>query len=190
MCPAIFLPLNTRPGVALVPIEPGARVLMPVSDLAAEEPAAILAERGAKVTRMVVYRTTVGKDGVEMGTLLRDRMVGAITFTSPSAVDGFVTRLKREEGNLDDARQVPIACIGPSTRHRAISHNMLRAFQVDDRLMAAANPGAIFMHCLPAHRGEEMTESVIDGPQSVVWDEAENRLHAQQGILLWCFGKI
>jgi ornithine carbamoyltransferase len=69
-------------------------------------------------------------------------------------------------------------------------HNMLRAFQVDDRLMAAANPGAIFMHCLPAHRGEEMTESVIDGPQSVVWDEAENRLHAQQGILLWCFGKI
>ena len=69
-------------------------------------------------------------------------------------------------------------------------HNLLRAFQVDDRLMAAANPGAIFMHCLPAHRGEEMTESVIDGPQSVVWDEAENRLHAQQGILLWCFGKI
>jgi ornithine carbamoyltransferase len=69
-------------------------------------------------------------------------------------------------------------------------HNMLRAFQVDDRLMAAAKPGAIFMHCLPAHRGEEMTGSVIDGPQSVVWDEAENRLHAQQGILLWCFGMI
>ncbi len=69
-------------------------------------------------------------------------------------------------------------------------HNMLRAFQVDDRLMAAANPGAVFMHCLPAHRGEEMTASVIDGPQSVVWDEAENRLHAQQGILLWCLGLI
>ena len=69
-------------------------------------------------------------------------------------------------------------------------HNMLRAFQVDDALMALAKPGAIFMHCLPAHRGEEMTASVIDGKQSVVWDEAENRLHAQQGILLWCFGKI
>ena len=69
-------------------------------------------------------------------------------------------------------------------------HNMLRAFQVDDRLMSLAKPGAIFQHCLPAHRGEEMTESVIDGPQSVVWDEAENRLHAQQGILLWCLGKI
>ena len=56
--------------------------------------------------------------------------------------------------------------------------------------MSAAKPDAIFMHCLPAHRGEEMTASVIDGPQSVVWDEAENRLHAQKGILLWCLGLI
>jgi ornithine carbamoyltransferase len=69
-------------------------------------------------------------------------------------------------------------------------HNLLQAFQVNDRLMSLANPKAIFMHCLPAHRGEEMTASVIDGPQSVVWDEAENRLHAQQGILLWCLGVI
>jgi ornithine carbamoyltransferase len=66
----------------------------------------------------------------------------------------------------------------------------LRRFQVDDALMKLASPGAIFMHCLPAHRGDEMTASVIDGPQSVVWDEAENRLHAQQGILLWCLGVI
>ncbi len=66
----------------------------------------------------------------------------------------------------------------------------LRRFQVDDALMKLAQPGAIFMHCLPAHRGDEMTASVIDGPHSVVWDEAENRLHAQQGILLWCLGVI
>ncbi len=65
-------------------------------------------------------------------------------------------------------------------------HNLLSGYQVDDRLMALAKPDAIFMHCLPAHRGEEVTASVIDGPQSVVWDEAENRLHAQKGILLWC----
>ena len=65
-------------------------------------------------------------------------------------------------------------------------HNLLRPFQVDDRLMATAKSDAIFMHCLPAHRGEEVTASVIDGPQSVVWDEAENRLHAQKGILSWC----
>ncbi|HEY2889251.1 MAG TPA: ornithine carbamoyltransferase [Dongiaceae bacterium] len=65
-------------------------------------------------------------------------------------------------------------------------HNLLRGYQVDERLMALANPGAIFMHCLPAHRGEEVTAGVIDGPQSVVWDEAENRLHAQKGILYWC----
>ena len=66
----------------------------------------------------------------------------------------------------------------------------LRRFQVDDALLKLARPGAVFMHCLPAHRGDEMTASVIDGPQSVVWDEAENRLHAQQGILLWCLGVI
>ena len=65
-------------------------------------------------------------------------------------------------------------------------HNLLRGYQVDERLMKLANPGAIFMHCLPAHRGEEVTAGVIDGPQSVVWDEAENRLHAQKGILYWC----
>jgi ornithine carbamoyltransferase len=65
-------------------------------------------------------------------------------------------------------------------------HNMLRPYQVDAALMARAKSDAIFMHCLPAHRGEEVTAEVIDGPQSVVWDEAENRLHAQKGILSWC----
>ena len=65
-------------------------------------------------------------------------------------------------------------------------HNMLAPYRVDERLMAKAKPGAVFMHCLPAKRGEEVTAGVIDGPQSVVWDEAENRLHAQKGILSWC----
>jgi ornithine carbamoyltransferase len=67
-------------------------------------------------------------------------------------------------------------------------HNLLKPYQVNGRLMAAAKPDAIFMHCLPAHRGEEVTDDVIDGPQSVVFDEAENRLHAQKGILAWCLG--
>src|SRR6516162_714140 len=67
-------------------------------------------------------------------------------------------------------------------------HNMLAPYCVDEELMAHAKPDAIFMHCLPAKRGEEVTAGVIDAPQSVVWDEAENRLHAQKGILAWCLG--
>jgi ornithine carbamoyltransferase len=65
-------------------------------------------------------------------------------------------------------------------------HNELAPYRVNAQLMAHAKPDALFMHCLPAHRGEEVTDEVIDGAQSVVWDEAENRLHAQKGILAWC----
>ena len=65
-------------------------------------------------------------------------------------------------------------------------HNQLRPYQVNDALMAEAKPDALFMHCLPAHRNEEVTSSVIDGPHSVVFDEAENRLHAQKAIMRWC----
>jgi len=63
--------------------------------------------------------------------------------------------------------------------------SLLKPFQVDRAVMACAKPKAIFMHCLPAHRGDEVTPEVIDGPQSVVWDEAENRLHVQKAILAW-----
>jgi ornithine carbamoyltransferase len=63
-------------------------------------------------------------------------------------------------------------------------------FQVDEALMAQAKPDAVFLHCLPAHRGEEVTDAVIDGPQSLIWEEAENRLHAQKSVLLWCFGLL
>ena len=66
--------------------------------------------------------------------------------------------------------------------------NLLQPYQVNSALMSRAASDAIFMHCLPAHRGEEVTDEVIDGPRSAVWDEAENRLHAQKGVLAWCFG--
>jgi ornithine carbamoyltransferase len=67
-------------------------------------------------------------------------------------------------------------------------HNLLKHYQVNERLMSKADKDAVFMHCLPAHRGQEVTDGVIDGPQSVVFDEAENRLHAQKAVLMWCLG--
>ena len=66
----------------------------------------------------------------------------------------------------------------------------LTPFQVDDALMDRAAKDAVFLHCLPAHRGEEVTDAVLDGPRSLAWDEAENRIHAQKSVLAWCFGAI
>lgn len=66
----------------------------------------------------------------------------------------------------------------------------MQPYQVNEQLMAAAAPDALFMHCLPAHRGEEVTDAVIDGPHSAVWDEAENRIHAQKSVLRWVLGQL
>ncbi|WP_120006244.1 ornithine carbamoyltransferase [Teichococcus vastitatis] len=74
---------------------------------------------------------------------------------------------------------------GPTARH-----NQLAPYQLNEALLAHAAPDALVMHCLPAHRGEEITEAVIEGPQSVVFDEAENRLHAQKGVLLWALAGL
>ncbi len=117
--------------MANVPVEPGARVLLPVSDLASEEPMTALEQRGADVTRVTVYRNTIGTGGVNLGALLQSHDVDAVTFSSPSAVTGFVTRLANEHGNLDDLRSIPIACIGPHTRSRAHSSGMPHAFCPD-----------------------------------------------------------
>lgn len=74
--------------------------------------------------------------------------------------------------------------------HAAEKLAAMQSFQVNDALMALAKDDALFLHCLPAHRNEEVTDSVIDGPRSVVWDEAENRIHAQKSVLRWVFGQL
>jgi len=127
-----------------------------------------------------------------------------LTFTGPEQLDPdpeFVA-LAREQGvQVEIIRDAERAVEGAdlivadtwvsmhdsqSTRERR--HNLLRPYQVNDALMARAKPDALFMHCLPAHREEEVTNSVMDGPQSVVFDEAENRLHAQKAIMRYCLG--
>ncbi|QXT39289.1 ornithine carbamoyltransferase [Gymnodinialimonas ceratoperidinii] len=78
--------------------------------------------------------------------------------------------------------------MGDAESSRQRRHNLLRPYQVNERLMEAAPDHAMVMHCLPAHRGEEITDAILDGPRSVVFDEAENRLHAQKAIMRWCLG--
>ncbi|WP_438750432.1 ornithine carbamoyltransferase [Pararhizobium sp. O133] len=80
--------------------------------------------------------------------------------------------------------------VSMNQEHRARGHNVFQPFQVNEALMKRADKDALFMHCLPAHRGEEVTDEVIDGRQSVVFDEAENRLHAQKSVLAWCLGAL
>ena len=113
--------------------------------------------------------------------------------------DRFVNWARNNGGNVmlchDADRAVANAdCVITDTwvsmnlEHKARGHNVFMPYQVNEHLMAQASPDALFMNCLPAHRGEEVTDAVIDGPHSVVFDEAENRLHAQKSVLAWCLG--
>ncbi len=127
-----------------------------------------------------------------------------LTFTGPEVLDPepeFVA-LAREKGSRVEIIRDPVRAVEgadlvvtdtwvsmhESQSNRERRHNLLRPYQVNEALMAHARPDALFMHCLPAHREEEVTSAVMDGPQSVIFDEAENRLHAQKAILRHCLG--
>jgi ornithine carbamoyltransferase len=107
-----------------------------------------------------------------------------------AAANGGAVRLMRSpQDAVDQADCVVTDCwVSMGQEHRARGHNVFLPYQVNSALMRRARPDALFMHCLPAHRGEEVTDEVIDGPHSVVFDEAENRLHAQKAVLAWCLG--
>jgi len=125
-----------------------------------------------------------------------------LTFTGPQQLDPereFIDEARARGATIEIERDPLVAVQGADlvvadtwiSMHDAQSarerrHNLLRPYQVDARLMAAAGKDALFMHCLPAHRGEEVTSEVMDGPQSVIFDEAENRLHVQKAIMRWC----
>ncbi len=126
------------------------------------------------------------------------------TFAGPEPLDpemGFIKEARAKGSKIEIVRDAEEAVKGAdlvvtdtwvsmhdpqSARERR--HNQLRPYRVDRKLMSHANPDALFMHCLPAHRGDEVTNNVMDGPQSVIFDEAENRLHAQKAIMRWCVG--
>jgi len=126
------------------------------------------------------------------------------TFTGPEQLDpepGFVDEARARGADIRIERDARRAVEGAdlvvtdtwvsmhdSQSSRERRHNLLRPYQVNDELMSHAAPDALFMHCLPAHRDEEVTSSVMDGPQSVIFDEAENRLHAQKAIMRYCLG--
>ncbi|MED5395128.1 MAG: ornithine carbamoyltransferase [Pseudomonadota bacterium] len=100
---------------------------------------------------------------------------------------GDVAVVETAEEAVDGANLVVTdAWVSMGDENPEMRHQVLLPFCVDEKLMARARPDALFMHCLPAHRGEEAADAVLDGPQSVIWDEAENRLHVQKGILSWC----
>jgi len=126
------------------------------------------------------------------------------TFTGPEPLDpdAAAVRFARQQGAQVSIERDPFTAVAgadlvvtdtwvsmhdpESARERR--HNQLRPYQVNAALMSRARPDALFMHCLPAHRNDEATSTVMDGPHSVIFDEAENRLHAQKAILRWCLG--
>lgn len=127
-----------------------------------------------------------------------------IVFTGPDTLDpeqGFVdaarakgvtVTIERDAVNAVEGADLVVTdtwiSMHDSQTARERRHNQLRPYQVNEGLMKYANPDALFMHCLPAHREEEATSAVMDGPHSVIFDEAENRLHAQKAIMRWCLG--
>ncbi|WP_417712957.1 ornithine carbamoyltransferase [Pseudophaeobacter arcticus] len=127
-----------------------------------------------------------------------------LTFTGPSQLDpeeefvglarkaGSKVVIERDAVKAVEGADLVVAdtwvSMHDSQSSKERRHNMLRPYQVNEELMSHAKPDALFMHCLPAHREEEVTSAVMDGPQSVIFDEAENRLHAQKAVMRWCLG--
>ncbi len=120
-----------------------------------------------------------------------------LTFTGPPPLDpdpawDGLYRIERDPNKAVEGADLVVTDTWVSMHDpqsaRERRHNQLRGYQVNDALMAKAKPDSLFMHCLPAHRDDEATSAVMDGPHSVIFDEAENRLHAQKAIMRWCLG--
>jgi ornithine carbamoyltransferase len=137
---------------------------------------------------------------IEAGSLMGFEVVAACPegYDPDDAVIGTATnrggkvQLIRDAGEAVAGADIVVTdtWISMGQKHAEAKLAAMMPYQVTTVLMATAKPNATFLHCLPAHRGEEVVDAVIDGPQSAIWDEAENRLHAQKSVLLWCFGML
>jgi ornithine carbamoyltransferase len=126
-----------------------------------------------------------------------------LTFTGPESLDpeqefvdfarskGSTITIERDAAKAVEGADLVVAdtWISMHDDKASAKHNLLQPYQVNKALMAEAKDDALFMHCLPAYREQEVTSEVLDGPQSVIFDEAENRLHAQKAVMRWCLGK-
>jgi len=137
---------------------------------------------------------------IEAGSLLDF----PVRFACPEGYDpdaAVVAAARARGGDIRSSRKAAEAATGADVivtdtwismgqDHATAKLAAMMPYQVDEALMTTAKADAVFLHCLPAHRGEEVVDAVIDGPQSLIWDEAENRLHAQKAVLLWCLDKL
>lgn len=145
---------------------------------------------GNNVLNSIIEAAGLMKFNVRIG--VPEGYESAPSFIAAACAAGANVRIERDPAEAVRGADVVVTdtWISMGQAHAEAKLAAMYPYQVNEGLMELAKPDAVFLHCLPAHRGEEVTDAVMDGPRSVIWDEAENRIHAQKSVLRWAFGQI